>query len=885
MKKIYNLTFLTLLLVFLGSGISAIANNDVEGTKVDYTVTFNVTDLAESPIPDAVITFDGVEYAEGEYAITIAEGDYNYSIERHGYVTYDGSVTVDMDKTEDVMLTPSVEMTFDGTTIDFSWNETIGTLDPTIIINMQPYNTDGAFVMLKLYNDSEELQIFADVFEEFSIGGLEYHSGTSNRIYADFTGAQSAGIWGTHAIDDNAAAGGSLRGTELNGALFYGVMVDGTVGTVGIVTPTATGSDQLEVAYTQKAGVSGSYHIVVEAYEPWRPGAVGSAGYYTLAELQALEPIAEFDYAFELDPIVINTQPASAIVCDYETTDLTIDAESFNGETLTYQWYYNTEVMTGEESATVTVSEAGEYYCMLTAGADELMSDIVTITVPEVNPVLEASYTGCDGTSIILDPGTFVDYDWSDLSEETTLEVTTDGTYSVTVADENGCTAMAETEVTFITEIAIPFEDTVYLCDGSTLILEAPESDTYEWSTEDETQTIEVDTEGWYYLTVTLATCSGNDSTYVMGADLPEEFDLGEDIFTCAVSQMLTAPDVEEVEYSWTTMETTETIEVTVDGTYGLTLINMYGCERYDELDVTFGTELVVELYESDTLHSCDNLTEILDAGVGTAWTWSTGDETQTIEAEDQEWYYVTVTNDYECEGIDSLYINFHSIPSINLGSDESSCADDPVELSAPSAAAWLWSTEETTQDIFVDESGEYICTISDGNGCQNSDTVEVTIYELPNVDLGDDIEVPNNVFFTIGVDAGEADYIWSNGETTSHQVIDASTLSLGNHTYSVTVTNIHGCVDDDDIVVTVTQGSAVNQNLAETISLTPNPTTGLFRVSGENINNIKVYDNIGKIVLTTKNNEIDITKYPAGMYFVKISAGDVVKTLKIVKQ
>jgi len=681
MKKIYNLTFLFLLVAFIGSGLNSFA----------YNVTFTVEDAEGTPITDAVITFDGTTYASGEYVITALDGDYNYSVEKAGYVTDDNSITI-------------------------------------------------------------------------------------------------------------------------NGA-------DEAITSVLLM------------------------------------------------------------------PIVINTQPVSNIICEGTTTDLTIDAVANNGETLTYAWYLDTEVIAGEEAATLTVDVAGDYYCVLTAGTDELTSETATITIPEVTPVLEAEITACDGTTITLDPGTFTDYDWSDMTEESTLDVTTTDTYSVTVTDENGCTAMAESVVTFITDINIPFEDTTYICDGTTLTLEAPAGDVYEWGAGEDTQTIEVTEEGWYYLTVTIATCSGNDSTYVMTAELPEEFELGNDVTVCEASATLEAPELEDVDFLWTTMETSSSIEVSVDGTYGLTIINEFGCERSDEIDVTFGTELDVNLHTSDTIHSCDGLAVLLDAGVGSSFDWSTGNVSETIFVTLQDWYSVTVSNDYSCEGNDSVYINFHAIPSIDLGNDEELCADTDVTLSAPSAASWAWSNEETTQSITINTTGLYFCTITDGNNCQNIDSVNVTVYELPNVDLGDDVSVYNNVTFVLGVDAGEAEYLWSTDETTSHIIVDASTLSLGNHNYSVTVTNINGCIDSDEITITVEEGSAIGQNIVENITVSPNPTQGLFKVSTENIQNIKVYDNIGKLVLTTKNDQIDMSQYPNGMYFVKIYSNNQTITRKLIKQ
>ncbi len=681
MKKIYNLTFLFLLVAFIGSGLNSFA----------YNVTFTVEDAEGTPITDAVITFDGTTYASGEYVITALDGDYNYSVEKAGYVTDDNSITI-------------------------------------------------------------------------------------------------------------------------NGA-------DEAITSVLLM------------------------------------------------------------------PIVINTQPVSNIICEGTTTDLTIDAVANNGETLTYAWYLDTEVIVGEEAATLTVDVAGDYYCVLTAGTDELTSETATITIPEVTPVLEAEITACDGTTVTLNPGTFTDYDWSDMTEESTLDVTTTDTYSVTVTDENGCTAMAESVVTFITDINIPFEDTTYICDGTTLTLEAPAGDVYEWGAGEDTQTIEVTEEGWYYLTVTIATCTGNDSIFVEIMELPEEFDLGDELVSCIDTAEIFAPDVDDVDFLWTTDSTTNSIEVTVDGIYGLTLINENGCERYDDVNVTFGTEIEVSLHISDTIYECEGNTITLDPEISGTYEWSTNQSTPTIIVGINDWYNVTVTNDYECQGIDSVFVNFYEIPSIDLGDDPVFCSDTEITVTAPESEVYEWSNDEITQSITISESGWYFCTITDENGCQNSDTIEVTVHQIPSADLGEDVTINNNVSFLLEVNAGEYQYLWSTDETTSHILVDASTLPIGENNFSVTVTNIYGCVNNDEITVTVNQGNSVGQNIAESISLTPNPTQGLFKVTTDNVQDIFIYDNIGKLVLTTKNKEIDMSQYPNGMYFVKIYSNNQTITKKLIKQ
>jgi hypothetical protein len=267
-----------------------------------------------------------------------------------------------------------IELDLTGDDITITWNAPVGTFDPGIIINGAPYNTDGGFFLVQLYDESDNLVTFADVFEEFAIAGTNYSSGPSNRLLADFTATQQSGIWGTAAVSDNAAAGGSLRGTTLDGSLFYGVMVDGTVGTVGAVLP-GTGDETATMAYTIADDVYGTYTLEANYYVPFRPGAVGSAGYYTVAELEGLESLGSISREIDLGCAPVTSFP---FVEDFETTSTTLNCWSvLNNNGDTDEWTIQTSptyANSGDQSYKLYTDYNGG------ANDDYLISPQITLT-------------------------------------------------------------------------------------------------------------------------------------------------------------------------------------------------------------------------------------------------------------------------------------------------------------------------------------------------------------------------------------------------------------------------------------------------------------------------------------------------------------------------
>lgn len=673
-------------------------------------------------------------------------------------------------------------------------------------------------------------------------------------------------------------------------AVTYPIAINVTGGTATVITNPLT---EAEEAVTVSILISD-----IEAGKQFSAIEVIAAD---LSTIPTNEVSAEIEYSFVmpaqsvtinlsledilLDPIVINTQPTSQTICEYQTANLEVDAIANNGETLMYQWYYNSEILDGETNSTLNTQMPGQYYCILTAGTDELTSDNITVTVVEVNPVLEAEIEACNGTNVQLDPGVFSSYEWQDLSTDQMYQVTSDGTYSVIVTGDNGCTASASSIVTFFSEVEIAFEDTVNLCAGSSLTLIAPLSDSYEWGEGEDTQEIEVTEEGWYYLTVTIATCTGNDSTYVQATDIPEAFDLGDDIYTCAASYTITGPEVTEMEYLWSTTETTQSIEVTETGTYTLTLLNESGCGVSDEIMIEFGTTFEFSLYEVDTIESCNGNTVILETEIGTAWSWSTGDETMSIEVTDADWYYLTVTAEGGCIGNDSVYVHFFELPAVNIGEDLEFCNGLNAELTAPESVSYLWNTGETTQSITIDTAGTYICTITDENACSNSDAMTLSILPSPNVDLGEDMIVDEDQVLVFGTQQGHPEYLWSTGATTDFILVNASDLEMGINTISVTVTGNNGCFTSDEVVITVIPGASVETENISKYNVYPNPSNGIINIEGENIININIFDSLGREILNTDEKQIDISNLSNGVYTIIIVSDNQKHTSKLIKQ
>jgi len=129
-----------------------------------------------------------------------------------------------------------------------------------------------------------------------------------------------------------------------------------------------------------------------------------------------------------------------------------------------------------------------------------------------------------------------------------------------------------------------------------------------------------------------------------------------------------------------------------------------------------------------------------------------------------------------------------------------------------------------------------------------------------------------------------------SNGYAEINDVAPATDIA-----YTITVNNFHSLtgkvtVIDSDIrenVLLTALSSPKNNEFSYTIF--PNPSYGIFRITGESIQSISVFDLTGNLVQTQKdnslNNEIDIASSPAGIYFIKIQGKNGVVVKRLIKK
>lgn len=234
-----------------------------------------------------------------------------------------------------------------------------------------------------------------------------------------------------------------------------------------------------------------------------------------------------------------------------------------------------------------------------------------------------------------------------------------------------------------------------------------------------------------YTVVVTNAVGCTATQTVTVNVNPAPVVDLGADTVICGGSSLLLDAGNTGADYLWNDNSTNQTLTVTASGTYTVTVTELVNnCSTTDSISVTFGTVPTVTLPADTAI--CSGSTVTIDAGSGFAtYDWSTGDNTQSIIVTTANTYTVTVTNNDGCEASDSITITVNPLPVVNLGNDTTICNNQNLVLNAGAGfASYSWTPSGNTQTITATGANTvntYTVTVTDNNGCSNTDAIVVT--------------------------------------------------------------------------------------------------------------------------------------------------------------
>jgi hypothetical protein len=419
---------------------------------------------------------------------------------------------------------------------------------------------------------------------------------------------------------------------------------------------------------------------------------------------------------------------------------------------------YSVVWSTGDTTKSIVVNPlvTTDYIVTVTDCKNCSIIDTVRVVVyPLPDAVISGNTSICKNKSTVLTASGGISYAWSTGENTQSITVQPEVTtfFTVTVTDENNCTATASVEVT-VFPLPIPsISGPDAVCLGNNAVLTASGGLSYLWSDGSVTNQISVSPSATtvYAVTVTdVNGCTATASKLLLVHPLPVASISGENEICIGSDVTLTATGGNS--YLWSTGQTSNQIVVSppVSTTYSVTVTDSNGCTATTAKSVVVNALPQVNI--TGQLSLCKGAASVLTASGGTEYVWSTGAITAsiTITPGISTGYGVTVTDSKGCVQSASVFVTVHQLPAVTVQGPPSICEGDQVVLTASGGITYQWNNGQTTAQITVAPSvyTVYTVTVTDTNGCTASGSKGVDVSPKPAVIIsgGEEICVGENV-------------------------------------------------------------------------------------------------------------------------------------------
>lgn len=385
-------------------------------------------------------------------------------------------------------------------------------------------------------------------------------------------------------------------------------------------------------------------------------------------------------------------------------------------------------------------------------------------------------------------------YKWNTGSNAPAINISASGKYWVEVGPSY-CKATDTIIVQLANIQPINAGADVAICGGQSTTLTATNQTgvTWLWSNGVQNRQTVVSQEGYYWVQATKNTCKVSDTVFVKVIPLPT-VQLGNDTSICFVNTTYEIIPTEAESYIWHDGSTSSSYTATQAGLYWVQVQDQ-GCIARDSIvlaaklapTLNLGADKKMCAYDSVYLTTNTTNQHII---------WSTSANTLGIWVRLPGNYFATVTNSVGCFVTDTVLVEYHPTPSVNLGNDTSICEGNLFTLDAgASHASYLWSDGATSRMNKPSQSGIFGVTVANQFGCRTYDAINIKFFAKPELSLIPLIKICEaDTFVTIKTNA--VNMLWSDGSTDT--ILNITDYGI----YTVQVKDTNQCTNAAQIEV-----------------------------------------------------------------------------------
>lgn len=517
---------------------------------------------------------------------------------------------------------------------------------------------------------------------------------------------------------------------------------------------------------------------------------------------------------------------------------------------------FSTNGYVNQNSWTVTPSTTTTY-TIIGRDSNNLCETMVQFTVvvldlPSITLTTNKNNI-CEGDSVLLTAHGANRYSWDGQQTFTTVSsmwvhppLPTGGSNNLTtlytvIGESTGatrCSNMGAVNITVHTYPTVTLQtDDTLICRNDTVTLTAHGADLYQWVAGEsyvinstfnyfptgDTSIVVFGSNGSSYGNGGVdGLCISSDTIDIRVMQLPNVV-LSSSTYENCSGDSVTLTATGALSYSWNGRNgnyTTDSVLLILPGSGNYNLFEVFGidsngCKGSDTARVLVHTERpnIVLVANRDTICSVDTVR--LTASGATSYSWDRGQTYSTVSQMDfnlsgDSTITIYGTNGYGCPDSTSITITVYQMPTVRLTPNQGGiCIGDSIRVEVHGAARYQWDGE---QGFWYDSVRYFSPSVTttyavtgeiDGPRCQSRDSVVVSVYPLPVLQLttsatgvcsGDSV-----TFTATGIHTNT--FKWGNGfvTDTSYTFMPDTTRS-----YTIVTKSIDGCADSGTLNVAV---------------------------------------------------------------------------------
>ncbi|MDP1746651.1 MAG: PKD domain-containing protein, partial [Bacteroidota bacterium] len=527
-----------------------------------------------------------------------------------------------------------------------------------------------------------------------------------------------------------------------------------------------------------------------------------------------------------------------------------------SGGTLSYTYLWSN----GQTSSSIGVLTAGNYSVTTT----DAKGCIATTSISIIQPAMALAstttqnnvscYGGSNGLASVIATGGTPPYTylWSNGPTSSSATGLITGNYAVTVTDFKGCTTTASVSISQPTAPLTSSTSQINVScfgesNGSASAIPAGGTlpYTYLWSNGQTAVTATGLIAGNYSITTTdtngctiIANLSISEPAILTATATQTNICTGTSNGLAAVS---VSGGTSPFSYLWSDGQTSSSATGLSVGNYSVTTTDVNGCTTMASVAITLFPAIFSTTSQTNVLCYGDNngSASIIPSGGTSPFTylWNNGQSTSSLTGLTAPMTIgVTVSDANGCTTTASFSISqpaaaLSAVPSqTNVSCFGGNNGSASVTASGGTASyTYQWNTGQTQFQISNLISQTYTVIVTDTNGCMATTSVSITQPPTPissitsqsNLSCFGDSNGSASVVASGGI--SPYTYLWSNGQTSS------SVTGLTSGSYSITTTDVNGCIIVD--VISITEPSVLFTTAVQT-NICTGATNGLTTVS-----------------------------------------------------